>query len=159
MAFQIIALLGFGLIAFQDVRERMVYWVLFPLVGLFLGLAHWQRSTPEVFMMFSLANAFFVTMLLFISWLYTKYIKGSTYLNHSFGLGDLLFFYAIAFGFPTMTFMVLFVFALVFSLALHIALGIAKKQNSVPLAGYMSLFFMAMVLLSYVDEPYELYLY
>lgn len=159
MLFQVVALFGFGLIAFQDVKERMVYWVLFPMVGLFLGLAHWQKSTPKAFMMFSLVNVFFVTMLLLISWLYTKYIKGAKYLNQSLGLGDLLFFYAIAFGFPTMTFIVLFVSALVFSLALHIALGISKRQATVPLAGYMSLFLMVTVLLSNFSEQFQLYLF
>ena len=159
MLFQVFALFGFGLIAFQDVRERMVFWVLFPLVGLFLGLAHWYRSTPEVFMVFSLANLFFVTIILLVLWLYTKYIARKGYVNHSLGLGDILFFYALALGFPTLTFVVLFIAALIFSLALHLALGISKEQTTVPLAGYMSLFLMAAFLLSNFSDRYPLYLY
>ena len=159
MVFQVLAFFGFGVIVFQDVTERMVYWVVFPMVGLFLGLAHWQHTTQEVFTIFTLVNIFFVTHLLFVSWLYTKYIKGMKYLGQSIGLGDLLFFYAIAFGFPTTTFILLFIAALLFSLILHTAIGVVKKQHTVPLAGYMSLFMMAAILLSHVNNAYPLYRY
>ena len=159
MLFQFFAILGFGAIAFQDIKERMVYWFLFPMVALFLGFAFWQQSNPELFLVFSLTNLFFVSTILLISFLYTKYVTRKPYLNHSLGLGDLLFFYALAFGFPTLTFIVLFVSALIFSLVLHTVFGTSQEKSSVPLAGYMSLFLMVLFLLSHIHPHIQLYLF
>ncbi|MEO0570796.1 MAG: hypothetical protein AAF039_03755 [Bacteroidota bacterium] len=159
MLFQVAALFGFGLIAIQDLKERMVHWVLFPLVALFLGMLHWQQSTPDIFALVTLTNIFFVTFLIFTSWLYVRYIKKIKYVNHSLGLGDILFFYALAFGFPTSIFLVLFISALLFSLAIHLVLGLFKKQTTIPLAGYMSLFLIVILLLSNNNDPYQPHLY
>ena len=61
-------------------------------------------------------------------------------LSDTIGLGDGLLFVALAFGFAPLTFMIVFVFGLVGSLLLHLVLK-KSKSESVPLAGYMSVFF------------------
>ena len=157
MVFQLFAILGFTIIAVQDIKKRMVQWMLFPLVGVFLALAHCQNSTPETFLIFSLSNVFLVSAILFILWLYTRFITGKRFLNSSFGLGDLLFFYAFALGFPTITFVVLLAFSLCFSLLAHVVLRFFSNKETVPLAGYMSLFLITIFML-FFSNSFQLYL-
>ncbi|MEM9680624.1 MAG: hypothetical protein AAF901_09895, partial [Bacteroidota bacterium] len=68
-------------------------------------------------------------------------IKLKTSITKTFGLGDALLFLALAFTFANISFLVLFIFGLVFSLLLHVLLKHYSKFSTVPLAGYLSLFF------------------
>lgn len=67
-------------------------------------------------------------------------IRGMKFLNVSFGLGDILFFYAFALGFPTATFLILFVSSILFSLMVSLIQKKKKTESGIPLAGLMSLF-------------------
>jgi len=80
------------------------------------------------------------------------------FLNVSFGLGDLLFFYALAFGFPTVTFLVLFVLSILFSLFVFALLKTKKGTETVPLAGLMGLFLTGVLLVSFFPNAPSLYL-
>lgn len=62
-------------------------------------------------------------------------------MKNTFGLGDILLFVALAFTFASMSFIIFFIFGLVFSLLLHLLLKHKSKLKTVPLAGYLSLFF------------------
>jgi hypothetical protein len=50
-------------------------------------------------------------------------------------------FFVLAFSFSSISFIILFVFGLIFSLVLHLLLKKKSKHSTVPLAGYLSLFF------------------
>ena len=63
-------------------------------------------------------------------------------MEDTFGLGDLLLFIALAFTFASVSFIILFVFGLLFSLILHLLFKNKSKLKTVPLAGYLSLFFL-----------------
>jgi len=80
-------------------------------------------------------------ILLLVVYIYSKF-KLKTALKNTFGMGDILLFLGLAFSFSSISFVVLFVFALVFSLVLHLFLKKKSSYDTVPLAGYMSLFFM-----------------
>jgi len=136
---KIILIVTLGLILFQDVKERQVYWFLFPLVGFCFGVLHFFKTLPELFYTSVSMNILFTSVLLIIVYLYTK-LKLKTNFKNAFGLGDVLFFLMVSFSFSTISFVILFICALIFSLVLHLTL---KKQSltAVPLAGYMSLFF------------------
>lgn len=56
-------------------------------------------------------------------------------------MGDALLFFALAFSFSSVSYLILFVFGLLFSLTLHLLFKHKNTHNSVPLAGYLSLFF------------------
>jgi len=51
------------LIAFQDFKERMVSWVLFPLVGIALGLLYVQNTAFEQYYPFVIANVILVSVI------------------------------------------------------------------------------------------------
>ncbi|MEX0360914.1 MAG: hypothetical protein AB3N10_07985, partial [Allomuricauda sp.] len=69
-----------------------------------------------------------------------------------------LFFYAFALGFPTLTFIILFVSAIGFSLIAFTVFRIFRKTDSVPLAGLMALYLIGAVLFSFFPNTPSLYL-
>ena len=155
--FQTAACLSFGIIAVQDIRDRMVTWVLFPLAGIFLALAHLQQTILPLFLISSATNILLVTAVLLLLWGYTRYIRKKAFLNTSFGLGDILFLYAFALGFPTLTFTVLFTAAMVFSLLAFVILQYFRKSETVPLAGFLGIFLIVLFLLQLIPPGISLY--
>ena len=155
---QLLAMAGFGVMAFQDFKERAVMWILFPLVAGLLATIHIWHIGMEFFWFFALANILLVTAVLIILWLFTKYVFKKKFLDVSFGLGDMLFFYALALGFPTLTFIILFVSALLFALFCFSLLRIFNKTDTVPLAGLMSIYLIGAMCISIFTNSPSLYL-
>lgn len=154
---KIILIATLELILFQDIKDRRVYWFLFPLVGLLCGVLHYLNTLPELFYMSVGMNMIFTIILLLSVFLYTKF-KLKVAFSEAFGFGDVLFFLAVSLSFSTISFVVLFICALIFSLVLHLIL---KKQSktAVPLAGYMSLFFVVTYLghwLGFINSVYSI---
>lgn len=155
-----IALVGIcGLIAYQDFRERMVSWILFPLMGMGLAALYLVHVPFVQFYPFVLVNMLLISLVILLLFLYTKYVAGQEFLNVSFGMGDLLFFYALALGFPTRTFMVLFAASLLFALAISLVMNRNQAQPTVPLAGLMGVCLALVVLGSLFTTAPSLYLF
>lgn len=146
------------MIAFQDIKDRMVYWILFPILGLFLGISYWLKSTPDTYFILCAANVVLVSCLLGILWVYTKLIRNTGFLNTTFGLGDVLFLYAFALGFPPVSFTILLSFSILFALLAHLVFSIWKRKDTIPLAGYMSLFLGVVFIWSILNPNLNLYL-
>lgn len=147
-----------ALITFQDFKERMVSWILFPIVGICLAFLYSIQVSFAQFYPFVITNIVLVTAIVFILFLYTRYIAKMEFLNVSFGLGDLLFFYALALGFPTITFVVVFSLSIVFALGTFLFLNRNRKIQTVPLAGLMGLFLSFVLLISFFPNVPSLYL-
>lgn len=132
----------FALVLYQDTKDRMVYWFLYPLIGL-LGLLIQSFYIPwNAILIYVFINLILILVLILISYLYLTVILKRKYINESIGLGDLLLFISLSLVFPTITFWVLFVISLLFSLVLYFFIKNIKKEiKTIPLAGYMSLFF------------------
>ena len=128
------------MVLIQDVRERKVYWFWFPIIALCAGTLLYRNTIPEMFYITLLVNLAFVAVLLLVVMLYAK-LKLKTAAANTFGLGDALLFLTLAFTFYTVPFIILFVFGLLFSLLLHLVVKHKSKHHTVPLAGYLSLFF------------------
>ena len=124
----------------QDWKERKVFWFLFPAIALFSGVLLYDRLYKSIFYMTILINSLFTLMLLLIIAIYSKF-KLKTSIKNTFGMGDALLFFALTFSFSSVSYLILFVFGLVFSLTLHLFLKHKNKYDNVPLAGYLSLFF------------------
>ena len=136
-------------IAYEDFRERAVLWIVFPVLGICLGLLHLLHTTSESFFLFGLINTLLVSGILLILFLYTKHVAKKQFLNASLGLGDILFFYVMAIGFPTFTFVVLFASSILFSLLFFGLSKRLKKQGTVPLAGLMGIFLIGVITASF----------
>jgi hypothetical protein len=132
-------------ILYQDIKEREVYWFLFPLVGISAGLLFYFNTLPELFLLTVSINLILVALMLVVLYAYIK-LRLKLSFKETLGFGDILLFVMLALAFSNISFYVLFISALVFSLVLHLILNRNKKERDVPLAGYMSGFFMLVFL-------------
>ena len=145
-----------ALIFYQDIKERQVYWFLFPVLGLCYAILFYNNTLPELFYVSVGMNLIFITILLLIVWVYTK-LKLKVAFNEALGLGDVLLFLGLVFSFSTVSFLILFVFSLVFAMILHLIVKQYSKLPSVPLAGYISLFFGIAFMLHWLGITKSLY--
>ena len=157
LVLQLFAMTGCGIIAFQDFKERKVLWILFPILGLLLGGIHIFQVGLEFFTFFAVSNLILVSSVLLILWIITHYVFKKGFLDVSFGLGDILFMYAFALGFPTVTFIILLVGAIFFSLLAFTLMKVLAKSETVPLAGLMGIFLVAIMLLTHLPNSPSLY--
>ncbi len=149
-----------GAICLQDFRERKVYWFLFPFLGMVLCTIYYGVAVDSIVFLLNIAlNMIFMVVVVLLIFLYAKIIAKQKFVNHSLGLGDMLFFVAIALGFPTVTFLILFVNALLFSLLGFLVLKGRLHQPTVPLAGFMSVFFIVLLGYSLFFKTPSLYVY
>lgn len=137
---KIILISALGLIFYQDLKDRQVYWFLFPLFSICSAILFYNNTLPELFYVAILMNLIFISIVLITLFLYSK-LKLKSKLSDVFGLGDALLFIGLIFSFSTISFLVIFVFSLAFALFVHLIIKQYSKFPSVPLAGYMSLFF------------------
>ena len=158
LVLELLTMIGCGIVAFQDFRDREVMWVCFPAIALLLAGAHILQVGLEHFVFFAVSNILLISFVLFILWAITKYVLKRAFLDVSFGTGDMLFMYAFALGFPTVTFIVLFVASIFFSLLAFMLLKVFDKSGTVPLAGFMGIFLIAMLLISHLPNTPSLYL-
>jgi len=138
---KLILITAFLIVFLQDYKERQVYWFMFLIVGCLSGFLFYKSTLPELFITSVLLNIGFVGVLVFVMYLYAK-LKLRTNLLSTIGLGDLFLFLALAVSFSTISFIVIFISSLIFSLLVHLYVSKHKKMETVPLAGYMSLFFL-----------------
>lgn len=154
---KLILVIVFAFVLYQDFKSRLVYWFLYPIIGV-LAFAIQLQNLPVSIALTNLGfNLLFVVLILLVSTLYIKF-RNLDFKN-TIGIGDILFFLFIAGTFSIVSFLVLFVFSLVFSLILHIVLNNKKEQVTVPLAGYMSLFFGVVYAASFCFNNAFLYAY
>ena len=99
----------------------------------------YQNMYSELFLISISTNLAFILVLILTVYLYSE-LKLKKPITQTFAIGDTLKFVALAFTFSSITFGVLFVSGLIFSLLLHITIK-KSKTETVPLAGYLSLFF------------------
>ena len=152
-------IITFLVIFWQDTRDRLVYWFLYPLVGsLAVGIQVLQIGYASA-LINSIINLVFILLLVSVSFLYSKIIMKRRFVNESIGLGDILMFVFLCFTFATVAFFIVFIFALLFSLVLHLYFKKKSTHNNVPLAGYIAVFFAAVYLVSFFIEPKYLFAY
>lgn len=136
---KLLLLFSLGYIVWQDIKERRVYWFLFPLVGVFCAILHYKNTLPELFLIAVSVNVVFVLVLIAVIFLYAR-LKMKAKINDVFGWGDAFLFIGLAFSFSTISFIIIFISALIFSLVVHLFLK-KDKHETIPLAGYMCVFF------------------
>lgn len=159
LTLQLLSMFGYCIIAFQDIKDREVTWMLFPFLGSCLGLTYGLQVGASVFTYVIMVNLILTTCVLLLLYAITKLIFKKPFLDVSFGLGDLLFLYVLALGFPTMTFVYILVGSLLFSLMAFFLMKILLQTKTVPLAGLMGIFLMALSLLALMPGTPSLYAY
>lgn len=152
-------------IFYQDLKDRLVHWWLFAIGTVGLAILHIQNVGYTFFGFNIMVNCAIVCLVLSILWAYARFKMNVSNLRDIFGLGDILFLFLIAIGFSTISFLTFFVFGLLFSLLVHIILryslsrkrDLEPKEMTVPLAGYLALFFSAILLVHWSGFYDDLY--
>jgi hypothetical protein len=156
--FKLLLIGVFFLVFVQDSKDRKVYWFLYPIIGVLVFVLQIKAISIHPALINGGLNLVFVSLLILVCFLYAK-LKLQQPLREVFGLGDILFFMTIAFSFSLVSFLILFVFALLFSLLLHLVLKHRQTDKTVPLAGNMALFFGVVYGTSFFWECNFLYAY
>ncbi len=157
---KILLFLSLAFIFFQDYQDRRVYVFLFPLFGVLGTYLFFLNATLEYYLLSLCINVGIVLLIVLLNYLFARLILKKKFLNEALGLGDILFFIGFAFCFPTVTFINFFVFSILFTFVLHLALSklVKDKNSDIPLAGYMSLFLMTTYSVSWFGFYDSLYL-
>jgi hypothetical protein len=143
-------------IFYQDIRERKVTLILI-LSGIVLGgFLHFQKQATIVFLSNSMVNLIAISLIFSLLWLYTKF-KLKKRIQEVFGLGDLLFFCLLAVSLPIISFLVIFVFSLIFSLFVFMLIKSSLKNKTVPLAGLQSIFLAIILVLDIFINTINIY--
>ncbi len=156
---KLLVILCFIVIFYQDNKTRMVYWFLYPLVGIGAFFIQVFYNSYIITLLNSLLNIITMSIIILISYLYSKFIMKKEFINGSIGIGDILLFIFLCFTFSSIAFIILMAFSLIFSLLLHQIAKQKKNNLTVPLAGYISLFFAAIYIVSFFITPSYLYSY
>lgn len=131
----------FACVVYMDWMERQVYLFLFPLIGFAAGYLFFKNTLQELFYMSIIMNLGLIFILMSTVFLYARY-KLKTKMTKTIGMGDVLLLLFLCFTFSTISFIVVLISALIFSLIIHLVLKTNSNHTTVPLAGYLSLFFL-----------------
>ncbi|WP_109301628.1 hypothetical protein [Aquimarina sp. AU474] len=156
--FKALIILNLGWIVYQDLKSRAVYWFLIPSLIVQLGYLHYTNVLQTNFLSAIIINIGIIFAIISILYLYAILKIKKPFFKEVFGLGDMLFFLALAIAFPTITFIVVFVFSLFFSLFLWLTFKNKSKYHTLPLAGYMALFLILILIGNWLTNAANLYL-
>lgn len=152
----ILFILLLGVLFVQDFKERKVSLILLVLAILLGGAMHVQQQDSGIFLVAIFVNLLIVfTVFLMVS-MYAK-IKMKQPIFNVFGIGDLLFFMLLAVSFPTLSFLVIFVFSLIFSWSIFMLIKQYLKEKTVPLAGLQSLFLLLVLIINMAMNRFDLF--
>jgi hypothetical protein len=121
-----------ALIAFQDFKERQVYWFLFPILFL-LGFIEKPLSDTFIQVALNLLFLSFIFLLLLIYFLCIRQ-RPLQFLHSQMGLGDIFFFIALSSFFPFPDYALFFCISLILALLLSAPFFILNSIT-IPLAG------------------------
>lgn len=146
---------------YQDYKDQLVSWYLFPLIATAFGINFYVMIGEHLsYFLYSIAfNCCMVLLILLVLFLYSRLKMKMQFINITFGLGDILLLFAVAVGFPSYTFLILLSFSILFALICHFALKKRYTYRTIPLAGYLSLFFSVVLLVDYIPFSPNLYAY
>lgn len=157
MIFQLFLILNLLAISCSDFKERKVFII--NLIFSFVTINYIHYTNTFIFKIYIYAisiNISILVIILGILFLYSK-LKLKKKLLDALGLGDVFFFFILATGFPTVSFLVILTLSLVFSLLFFIALQTIFTNKMVPLAGLQALFLTVLLVVNFIFKIVDLY--
>ena len=142
----------FVFIAYQDFKDRAVYWWLYALV--FVAFTISKIYTGQYNYEFALINGLFLILqyLLVIIYFSLKNRKMTWLLTDQFGLGDALLIFVLACFMNTSDFLFIYLVSLIASVIWVGYKYLKEKQTpSVPLAGVMAIASLMIIVSNYTD--------
>jgi len=157
--FKAALILVFIYIFMQDYKDRMVYWFLYPILGLLSFIVQLYYNAVVLTLTNTAVNLLLISIVIIVIYFYSRIVMKQRFSNESIGTGDLMLLIFLTFTFSTISFIILFVFSLIFSVVLHVYLKNKSVDKTVPLAGYISIFFAAVYFISFFTAPKYLFAY
>lgn len=141
--FFILLLIVLFTIAYQDLASRSIHWVTVPM--LFISIICYLQFNIDVYSIF--LNLLFLLFTLGTLVLYLRLRTGKflDITKSHFGLGDILFLFALVPISAFNGFVVLFTMGTLFTLILGLILNQVSKSESIPYAGNFSIFLMVLL--------------
>jgi hypothetical protein len=144
-----ILLLCLIVIFIQDWKYRKIHIVL-PIVIFSLSILIISIKNDDWFKIIAFNLSFFlITLSILTTYMSLKSKKFLNPFQHYFGLGDLLFYAAITPLFLLKNYILFFILSMIFAILLQFGLKKFIKEETVPLAGFSSLFLFIMLLKDY----------
>lgn len=136
--FVYIALPLLGIIFWQDLRSRAIWWFLPPVLFAAFVLLRWEFLSLATIAY----NAVFVTALIgfLVVYVRLRFGKLENPFQNYFGLGDYLFLLALTPLFPFRGFVWFFTAGTIAVLLVHLVVLLFRNNRTIPYAGYFSLF-------------------
>ena len=156
---KILIILSFLVIFWQDVKERQVYWFLYPLIGVIAFLINVLSTNLNIATVNTIINICIGGIIIIVAKLYSGIVLKKKFINASIGMGDILMLLFLSATFATISYIILLVFSLIFSMLMHLNFKKKDIHATVPLAGYIALFFAAVYGISFFIEPKYLFSY
>ena len=156
IAFDFLFILILGTLFYQDIKERKVsLWIL--ISGVIIGgTIHLLQQDTMVFLSTVGFNLLFISVIFGILWMYAKFKMKQAIFN-VFGWGDLVFFILLAVSLTIASFLIIFVFSLIFSLSIFLLLKPRFTEKTVPLAGLQSLFLGLVIIMNRLTNSIDIY--
>ncbi|KAF2518523.1 general secretion pathway protein [Flavobacterium salilacus subsp. salilacus] len=156
---KVFIILVFLTIFWQDIKERQVYWFLYPVAGIIAFLINVFNTDLTIAVTNTIINIFIAGTILIVGKLYSGIVLKKKFINSSIGVGDILMLVFLSATFATISYIILLVFSLIFSLLMHLIFKKKDTHTTVPLAGYLALFFTTVYSVSFFIEPKYLFSY
>jgi hypothetical protein len=149
-----------GIVFIQDYKNQLVSWYLFPLIALLFGINFYEAVGRDyLYLLYSIMfNLCLILIILLLLSIYSNLKMKRKFINNTFGLGDVFMLLSLALGFPSYTFIILLVMGILFALGCYLLLKANYEYETIPLAGYLSLFFAIILLSTYLPFFPSVYL-
>ena len=138
-----------AVVTWQDLKYRVIHFLL-PLTICIISLGINYYSNELSIIMFAKNIGFIsINVLGLVLYYSIREKKIINPINSMIGLGDVLFFLAIAPLFDLKSYILFFIVGMIFSLVIHLFVNTIKKQKTVPLAGYLAIMLVVFLGLKY----------
>ncbi|PZO26773.1 MAG: hypothetical protein DCF13_13195 [Flavobacteriaceae bacterium] len=137
--------LSLGIVFIQDLKFRRIHVLLPVLIAVFSFLL--LKSSFANFYRDMIQNIviFLFIFLILIVYMSVKNKKIINPFQTYFGMGDFLFYIAVAPLFITFNFILYFILSMLFSIIMFLLLRKKMKEETIPLAGFASLLLLALI--------------
>lgn len=152
--------LTLSIIGYQDVKERAVWIVLFPIFTLLGTYLFYNNVEWGYYSLTILINLGIILVVLLTTYICVRFIFHREHFLEALGLGDVFFFIGFALSFPTLTFINFFVFSILFTFVFWKILVWyrPKRHKTIPLAGSMAFFLILVYIIHWTGFYPQIYL-
>ena len=148
---QISLIITLLIIFIQDLKQRSVYWIFFPILFAIVMYQSLIKSDELIWATQTGINTIFLLFQLGILKLYfkKKYQNNNSFFNHFIGWGDVIFIFILGAAFNFIQLLLFMLYSMTLALAIYFPLIYYKKTKTIPLAGFMSLCWIVVICTNY----------